>query len=52
VAAYGAGRIRTMTLSYDPAVYAAAAACMIAALIVLMARRRVSTPAPVETVGA
>jgi sugar phosphate permease len=40
VAAYGAGRIRTLTLSYDPAVYAAAAACAVAALLVLMARRR------------
>jgi sugar phosphate permease len=35
VAAYGAGRIRTLTLSYDPAVYAAAAACAVAALLVL-----------------
>jgi hypothetical protein len=52
VAAYGAGRIRTLTLSYDPAVYAAAAACAIAALIVLMARRRVAATAPVETVEA
>jgi predicted MFS family arabinose efflux permease len=40
VAAYGAGRIRTLTLSYDPAVYAAAAACGVAALMVLAARRR------------
>jgi predicted MFS family arabinose efflux permease len=39
VAAYGAGRIRTLTLSYDPAVYAAAAACALAAVLVLMARR-------------
>lgn len=53
VAAYGAGRIRTITLSYDPAVYAAAAACGVAALMVLLARqggaRRVSAaPAAVE----
>jgi sugar phosphate permease len=40
VAAYGAGRIRTLTLSYDPAVYTAAAACGVAALLVLLARRR------------
>jgi sugar phosphate permease len=40
LAAYGAGRIRTLTLSYDPAVYAAAAACALAALLVLMGRRR------------
>jgi predicted MFS family arabinose efflux permease len=39
VAAYGAGRIRTLTLSYDPAVYVAAAACGLAAVLVLMARR-------------
>jgi hypothetical protein len=47
VAAYGAGRIRTLTLSYDPAVYAAAAACAIAAVLVLMGRRRVAGAAPV-----
>jgi predicted MFS family arabinose efflux permease len=40
LAAYGAGRIRTLTLSYDPAVYAAAAACAVAALLVLLGRRR------------
>jgi len=39
VAAYGASRIRTLTLSYDPAVFAAAAACLLAAAIVLLARR-------------
>jgi predicted MFS family arabinose efflux permease len=44
VAAYGAGRIRTLTLSYSPAVYAAGAACLIAAALVLLARHR---PAPV-----
>jgi len=48
VAAYGAGRIRTITLSYDPAVYAAAAACGVAALMVLLARQGVSTPAGIE----
>jgi MFS family permease len=42
LAAYGAGRIRTLTLSYDPAVYAAAAACAVAALLVLLGRRRVA----------
>jgi sugar phosphate permease len=48
VAAYGAGRIRTLTLSYGPAVYAAAAACAIASLLVLRARRQPSrmTAAP------
>jgi predicted MFS family arabinose efflux permease len=38
VAAYGAGRIRTLTLTYDPAVYAAGAACLVAAALVLLAR--------------
>lgn len=47
VAAYGAGRIRTMTLSYDPAVYVAAAACVLAALLVL-AGRRAPVAAPVS----
>jgi predicted MFS family arabinose efflux permease len=49
LAAYGAGRIRTLTLSYDPAVYAAAAACAVAALLVLLGRRRVARqPLPAE----
>jgi sugar phosphate permease len=47
VAAYGAGRIRTLTLSYSPAVYAAAAACVVAALMVLAARRKPQGLAPV-----
>jgi predicted MFS family arabinose efflux permease len=46
VAAYGAGRIRTLLLTYNPALYAAAAACGVAALLVLMARRPSPTPAP------
>jgi predicted MFS family arabinose efflux permease len=49
VAAYGAGRIRTLTLSYDPAVYVAAAACAIAAVLVLMGRRRVAGTATVAS---
>jgi predicted MFS family arabinose efflux permease len=40
VAAYGAGRIRTLMMTYNPALYAAAGACGVAALLVLMARRR------------
>jgi hypothetical protein len=47
VAAYGAGRIRTLTFSYAPALYAAAAACAVAALIVLLARRRAPATVPV-----
>jgi MFS family permease len=46
VAAYGAGRVRTLLLTYNPALYAAAAACGVAALLVLMARRPSPTPAP------
>jgi len=42
VAAWGAGHIRTVTFTYSPAVYVAAAACGIAALLALMARRRTS----------
>jgi MFS family permease len=45
VAAYGAGRVRTLLLTYNPALYAAAAACGVAALIVLLARRRALQPA-------
>jgi len=41
VAAYGAGRVRTLTLSYAPAVYVAAGACAVAALLVLRARHRI-----------
>lgn len=43
LAAYGAGRIRTLLLTYNPALYTAAAACGVAALLVLLARRR-ATP--------
>jgi sugar phosphate permease len=46
VAAYGAGRIRTLTLSYSPALYVAAAACAVAALLVLGARRKPHGAAP------
>jgi MFS family permease len=47
VAAYGAGRIRTIAFTYAPAVYTAAAACGVAALIVLLARRRTPAAVPV-----
>jgi len=50
VAAYGAGRIRTITLSYDPAVYTAAAACGVAALMVLLARQGGARRSPVSPV--
>ncbi|HAT29306.1 MAG TPA: MFS transporter [Janthinobacterium sp.] len=44
VAAYGAGRVRTLMMTYNPALYAAGAACLVAALMV-MAIRRQRTPA-------
>jgi sugar phosphate permease len=43
VAAYGAGRIRTLLLTYNPALVAAGAACLVAAgLVLLIQRRRVA----------
>ncbi|HUD34631.1 MAG TPA: MFS transporter [Variovorax sp.] len=52
-AAYGAGFARTLLLTYTPALYAAGAACLLAAVLVLVVRRpaqpgalRVPTPAP------
>ena len=43
-AAYGAGFVRTLLLTYTPALYAAGAACLVAALLV-MAIRRPAAPA-------
>ncbi|WP_402719256.1 MFS transporter [Janthinobacterium rivuli] len=40
VAAYGAGRIRTLMLTYNPALFAAGAACLVAALMVLAIQRQ------------
>ncbi|WP_296558751.1 MFS transporter [Pigmentiphaga sp.] len=39
IAAYGAGVVRTQMLTYTPALYAAGAACLVAALIVFLIRR-------------
>jgi sugar phosphate permease len=39
VAAYGAGRIRTLLLTYNPALIAAGAACLVAAALVLLIRK-------------
>ena len=39
VAAWGAGRVRTMMLTYNPALFAAGAACLIAAGVILLIRR-------------
>jgi len=50
VAAYGAGRVRTLLLTYNPALLAAGAACLIAAAIIMMIRKPAvvvaSTPVP------
>ena len=40
VAAYGAGLTRTLLLTYNPALFAAGAACLVAALMVLAIRRQ------------
>ncbi|HEY1226515.1 MAG TPA: MFS transporter, partial [Ramlibacter sp.] len=44
-AAYGAGLTRTLLLTYDPALFAAGAACLVAAVGVLGIRRQ-GAPAP------
>jgi sugar phosphate permease len=40
VAAYGAGLTRTLLLTYNPALFAAGAACLVAAVMVLAIRRQ------------
>ncbi|QRQ83663.1 MFS transporter [Cupriavidus oxalaticus] len=40
VAAFGAGMTRTLLLTYTPALYAAGAACLVAALLALMVSRK------------
>ena len=42
-AAYGAGLTRTLLLTYNPALFAAGAACLVAAVLVMRIRR--SAPA-------
>jgi predicted MFS family arabinose efflux permease len=39
VAAYGAGRVRTLLLTYDPALFAAGAACLVAAAMIWIIRK-------------
>ena len=39
VAAYGAGLTRTLLLTYNPALFAAGAACLVAALLIMTVRR-------------
>ena len=48
VAAYGAGRIRTLMLTYNPALFAAGAACLLAALMVLAIARQRAAVADVK----
>jgi hypothetical protein len=53
VAAYGAGRVRTLMLTYNPALFAAGAACLVAAGIILLIRKpavavATSTAAPAK----
>ncbi len=40
VAAFGAGRVRTIMMTYNPALYSAGALCLVAALIVMLIRRQ------------
>ncbi|WP_432380316.1 MFS transporter [Duganella sp. P38] len=52
VAAYGAGRVRTLLLTYDPALWAAGAACLMAAAAVWLIRRPAVVSAPVAASAA
>ncbi|MYN26200.1 MFS transporter [Duganella levis] len=54
VAAYGAGRVRTLLLTYDPALFAAGAACLVAAAMVWIIRKpaAASAAAPVQAKAA
>lgn len=45
LAAYGAGLTRTVLLTYTPALYAAGAACLVAAIMILGVRHRQLSPA-------
>jgi sugar phosphate permease len=49
VAAYGAGFVRAVTMSYTPALYVAGGACLIAALAIMSLRK---TPAPLVAPAA
>ena len=44
VAAYGAGLTRTLLLTYNPALFAAGAACLVAAMMIMTMRRPLKTP--------
>ena len=49
VAAYGAGLTRTLLLTYNPALFAAGAACLVAAVSVLLIRRQAAAGAALKT---
>ncbi|WP_457334060.1 MFS transporter [Rhizobacter sp. P5_C2] len=49
VAAYGAGLTRTLLLTYNPALFAAGAACLVAAVSVLLIRRQATAAAALKT---
>jgi predicted MFS family arabinose efflux permease len=51
LAAYGAGRVRTLLLTYDPALFAAGAACLLAAALIWLIRQpaAASSAAPAAT---
>ncbi|OVZ57158.1 MFS transporter [Pigmentiphaga sp. NML080357] len=51
IAAYGAGVVRTQMLTYTPALYAAGAACLVAALIVFLIRRPAAAPVAAPASG-
>ena len=55
VAAYGAGRVRTLMMTYNPALFAAGAACLLAAGAIMLIRRpgaAAAAPAVVEPAKA
>ena len=52
MAAYGAGLSRTLLLTYTPALFAAGAACVLAALAVFLIRKSETSPPPAYTKGA
>jgi sugar phosphate permease len=53
VAAFGAGQVRTLLLTYNPALFTAGAACLVAGLMVLAIRRQpAAVAAPVAASAA
>lgn len=49
VAAYGAGLTRTLLLTYNPALFTAGAACLVAAVSVLLIRRQATAATALKT---